>query len=366
MNCCTECFNSPFIKNVISKPAEKGDCVYCKARDVNVFKADNLDVFFKSLFDLYSVVEKNDYIGGTNYFPAPLDNIVKQLEADFPSLIFSKKVIDKNALLQAILINYLSEYQAFFNQKVRLSFLLEFDPDFDPFHNEWSKFVEEIKHRNRFHIDSSLDLKRLDKVFNWYVANISQGTQFYRARICDGNNGFDLSEMCNPPNQYASSGRANPEGISYLYLASDIETTLHEARASLFDTVSVATFDAIEDFKIIDLRGGEHTPDPVQMADDESLEQFLRERAIITELQNVLAKPKRRGDSNLDYLPTQYICEYIKFLGYKGIKFRSTLNKSGFNLAIFEPELFEGKEVKHYEISSSSLDYAVKDEENFF
>jgi len=58
--------------------------------------------------------------------------------------------------------------------------------------------------------------------------------------------------MGNPPNELAKSGRANPNGISYLYIANDV-TTLYEARASLFDYVSVGTFKLEEDIRVVDL-----------------------------------------------------------------------------------------------------------------
>lgn len=38
----------------------------------------------------------------------------------------------------------------------------------------------------------------------------------------------------------------------------------------------------------------------------------------LTELSKEIAKPLRRSDSTLEYLPTQYISEFVKSQGYDG------------------------------------------------
>ncbi len=49
-----------------------------------------------------------------------------------------------------------------------------------------------------------------------------------------------------------------------------------------------------------------------------------------------LSKPMRRYDNEIEYIPTQFICEFIKvFTGASGIKFSSSLHPSGNNFVIF-------------------------------
>ncbi len=78
-------------------------------------------------------------------------------------------------------------------------------------------------------------------------------------------------------------------------------------------------------------------------------------------------KPVRYSDSALDYVPTQYIADFIKSITtiygqkmFQGIKYRIVMHSGGFNLAIFEPSLFECNGVRlkqvneiHYEISQA-------------
>ena len=62
---------------------------------------------------------------------------------------------------------------------------------------------------------------------------------------------------------------------------------------------------------------------------------------IIRKIGDEIAKPMRRFDKDLDYVPTQYICDYVKHLGYDGIKYKSTLMEDGVNYAIFDQRKFE-------------------------
>lgn len=63
-----------------------------------------------------------------------------------------------------------------------------------------------------------------------------------------------------------------------------------------------------------------------------------------------IAKPLRRHDSQLDYLPTQYISDFIKSLGSDGIQFNSTMSQDGYNLTLFDAEICECKNTKVYDI----------------
>lgn len=93
---------------------------------------------------------------------------------------------------------------------------------------------------------------------------------------------------------------------------------------------SVGSFELKKDIKVVDLSYMENFS-PFSNGYDltwvavniEHLKKIGRE----------IAKPLRRQDSILDYLPTQYISDFINHLGYDGIKYKSTLtpNENNFN-----------------------------------
>jgi hypothetical protein len=88
--------------------------------------------------------------------------------------------------------------------------------------------------------------------------------------------------------------------------------------------------------------------------------------SFIDKLEQELSKTRRRSDSELDYLPTQYLSELIKSMGFDGIEFKSSLYQNGVNLAIFNPHKFKGLEVSVYDIENIKLDYTeLKAEDTF-
>ena len=142
-------------------------------------------------------------------------------------------------------------------------------------------------------------------------------------------------------------------------MANDITTTLYEVRASLFDYVTVGTFRLEENISIVNL--SRFTYDVFRLAELESLEEVMIHGSFIDKLEQELSKPRRRSDSELDYLPTQYLSELIKSMGFDGIEFKSSLYQKGVNLAIFNPHKFKGIDVSVYDIENIKLDFTELD-----
>lgn len=65
-----------------------------------------------------------------------------------------------------------------------------------------------------------------------------------------------------------------------------------------------------------------------------------------------------RRDSELDYLPTQYISDLAKFMGFDGICYSSTFDKEAYNLALFDQTACNCVSCKNYFVDS--LTYKLK------
>lgn len=225
--------------------------------------------------------------------------------------------------------------------------------------NDWDAFVVEIKTKNRYH-SKLINFRILEKYCSFIRKTYKAGNLFYRARISE-QSGYPISEMSAPPAGKSSEGRANARGITCLYVASDIDTTLHEVRAGVFDFVSVGTFRLKQDITVVDLRAiTEISPfvEGLEYLDHAINKQYLEK------LNTEMSKSLRRSDSTLDYVPTQYIVDFIKSIEhndmqeYDGIEYNSTTNPGGYNLAIFNPDLFECIAVNVYDIEK--LQYTSK------
>lgn len=344
MKCCVECFQSNYIRDIIQTSHDVGKCDFCGTKSINLLPPEKLIDNFRVFIDAYKPI-KNPPV---NCKP---DKIEKRILIDFNRKIFSsKKEREVKKLLRAIFKNELNNYREIFTKNVYLECLL--DPNsllqLSNLQISWDNFVKEIKNENRYHIKNTVDLIKLEKLLSWFTREIKKGQLFYRARISE-KNGFSKKEMGAPPQNQTKSGRANPLGISYLYLSSDSETTFYETRALLFDYVTIGEFKLCENIKIVNLKDT-HIYDPIQFAESDSLTELLIYLPFINRLEEELSKPLRRSDNELDYIPTQYISEFIKSLKYAGVQYKSSLNPSGYNLAIFEFQKFICTGVKIHEV----------------
>lgn len=353
MKCCVNCFNDNELKSIIYQFGEIGDCDFCNSHNVSVYDIDKDDIIGNYMLDILEIYTIKDYLPHT--FPkeklSSLYNILKNKWH-----IFNSDKTDIHALIKELCKNKYAKIDDIFAQPVGIKeeMLLEYLDKHSIMRNHtWTDFVEAIKYKNRFHLDY-INLEELGKLLTYTEIQVSKNNHFYRARICKNKEALDITEMGAPPANLSVAGRANSEGISCLYLANEIETTFYEIRAILYDFVCVATFKPIKDLKIIDLS---NISGISPFLDSLDYTEYAINIETLNKIGQDLAKPVRRHDSKLDYLPTQYISDFIKSLGYDGIKYKSTLSEKGYNLTIFNPSLFEyaKKEVEVFEIKS--IDY---------
>jgi hypothetical protein len=162
--------------------------------------------------------------------------------------------------------------------------------------------------------------------------------RFFRARVQETGS-FSKKEMGKPPAEKSQSGRANPVGIPYLYLASDERTAICEIRPHPGDVISVAEFELVEPLNVVDLRNPRKTASPFGRDQDDI--RLLKENLpFLDRLADELSSPVVPRSANLEYLPSQYLCESIKKALYQGVVYRSAVG-TGINYALFDDTKFE-------------------------
>ena len=168
-------------------------------------------------------------------------------------------------------------------------------------------------------------------------ATLKKKTVLFRARILPKDVArLKRSEMGCPPPHLSTPGRANPRGIPYLYLCSDEETTYSEVRAVQLDKLCIGRFLIKKDLAIVDFNAEVSLYLAYDMGNDLAI--VVAGKKIINAIQKDMSRPMRRYDSELDYIPTQMICEYCKVKGADGICFESTLHKGGKNYVLFDSD----------------------------
>lgn len=354
MNCCINCFKDPVIIDIIKSENTIGNCDICNTINTQVVDISNnlLRENFQKLVEVYTPVS-NLTDGIFNFKSDYLSNfLTKQWN------LFDLSEEEVNKLLIGLLPEKYKEEPELFSSEVYIQGLLSSNY----IHtysilgqNTWEDFVEEIKTYNRFHTRIVKE-NIFEKVLKYSIKKYKSGTEFYRGRIWNDNNGFDKNNLGAPPSKKATAGRANPVGISCLYIANSVETTLNETRAGVHDWISVGKFVLKQDLEIIDLA----MLDKISPFLDVDIDLIAANIEHLRKIGNEIARPLRRHDSNLDYLPTQFISDYIKSLGYHGIQYKSTMCADGVNLAIFDQHLLVCTEVKDYDITGLKYNYKKK------
>lgn len=352
MNCCVNCFKDLEIKAIIKGNNKKGTCDFCKSKNVSIYhigENSNLKNSFEELLDVYTPVSE---IG--DYYPRESLDLLKNILYSQWN-IFNLKPDEIYVFLTSLLPEKYAEQSILFDEPVGI--VGKYSEDYLNEYSilgihQWEDFVQEIKAKNRFHTNV-INKDILKVILNAACKKYRAGQRFFRARIWKEGAGFGKLDMGAPPVKFASAGRANPEGISCLYLADSLDTTLHETRAGVYDYATVGIFKLIRDIEVVDLASIDKVS-PFQEIDSSLLAINLPH---LKKVGDEISKPLRRHDSALDYLPTQYICDYIKSEGFSGIEYKSTMCKNGVNFAIFDENLFKCISTKNYDIESLSYKF---------
>ncbi|UIR54770.1 RES family NAD+ phosphorylase [Sphingobacterium sp. SRCM116780] len=347
MNCCVHCFADQGLQNRIEAETNgKGDCDFCESSEVSIIACEELSDIFDALFELYvnhptavSSLKENKAV-----------SMHEHILRYWPGLFNPTKLKSKGVkqLINQIGRGWVGFNEPLFEQPVELQIYLNGEAEDDSYTIEWDTFASEIKGENRFFISKKLDLELLESTFARFAKTYPAGTRFYRARISD----LPLSkeQLGKPPKAVTTPGRANPVGIPYLYISDQEETTLYETRISLHESISIGSFVLTAPLQIISLKNiVDFGPFEIQDKGFD-IEEFMLIRPYLLKLEEELSKPVRKQDVNLDYLPTQYLCEYIKSLNFNAVEYRSAMKDGGYNLAVFNDNNLECISVEHYQI----------------
>lgn len=184
------------------------------------------------------------------------------------------------------------------------------------------------------------DMEQFNEVIK--EQSIEIGEEFFRARV--GNDILeaaidDLDILENipywgsaieaPPSKFVKGGRFNREGISYLYLADNVETCISEIHLQVGQICSVAKFKCKK-------KGVYVLIEKDQL--NEGQKNFYSGYNDVS-LYDVLTKPVHSQIKEY-YLVTQFFSDVFKTLGYDGLIFPSTQG-TGKNIVSFSKKNFK-------------------------
>ena len=346
MACCTECFDDDYLREYIQQEGEVGECAYCGAAEVPSIDPGKLADLFQPLLELY---EPAQY--GVNVMPGQEmfrvgETLAQLMYEDWQ--LFSDGVLDRmEDLVEDIL------YGGLFDRRegecidplwTRLDDVFTYR---SPGHY-WSTFVEHMTTRRRYVFDTDsedfVDPRGwLPQVMSSTECQLAPDTPMWRARLASdvgvpvGSRDLPSpADMGAPPAAQAVAGRANPQGIPHLYCALDEDTAVAEVRPWVGARVWVSEWRPVCELRIVDLTDLRYFRTPFGIQD---LRREVQRREFMRAVSQELAKPVSAHESQLAYLPTQYVSEVVQEAGYSGIAYVSSQRPGGRNLVVFDPSV---------------------------
>lgn len=335
--CCPECFGDRGLRKSIipSLTPSRGICSFCGTVDVDLVEPRALGDYFELLTNIYQ--------------PDPAGKLlVEWLKDDWQ--LFSHPRMDVHAA-KALLAEILNDGEIVRQPYSPSAAYISDELD------SWAKLRDELMYRNRYFPEEPLHAARLTQLLDYLQADDLPLT-WYRARIRMGSDMIPISEMNAPPARLVSHGRANPPGIPYLYLGSAPETAAAEIRPHTGEVACVADFTIGGGVKVVDLRNPRQLVSPFLLADEDEIGLLRADIAFLEHLGDELTRPVLPQGAAIDYVPSQYLCEFIKKCGYDGVIYRSSVS-NGINLALFNPTKAVGGAVALYNITRVSVEVAL-------
>ncbi|MDF2544566.1 MAG: hypothetical protein K0S47_4284 [Herbinix sp.] len=355
--CCTECFTDAEIGAYIKDVGEVSTCDYCKSKQVYCasldvvgdFIRDGVERAYEAVYDgtgsMYDSETKSYTDEGE-----PIEAILKwDLSIFSENLDYNQTELLCDDLISESGPSYRDIQKGADNWLAEQNLVVRdalYGFEITPQHNYWETFKHNCKYFNRYFdlggwkSSRARFLSYLDDVFNNMKVELHLKTTLFRSRfyiLQEGKTLKDidlLKEISPPPPNYSRNSRMSPAGMSYTYLASDIDTCLAEIRAQRDDKVLIGTFITKKKLKILDLSA---TPlyrvtscfSPGYDHSKNWLGDFIEH------FRNEISAPISDSDKDIEYVATQLLAEYIRKKRFHGIKFKSSLNSEGYNYVLF-------------------------------
>ncbi len=317
MKCCPNCFGDKGLKKeifpLLSK--ESGKCNFCDSDNQPLINPKDLIDYFELLLGVYKIDSSGRplikcLMYDWSLFPSDMINEAK-------AQILLGEVLDNGDIVR-------KSYSALHEDIESL--------------NAWEDLKSELMCRNRFFPNNTIDFDRLESQFSRLIWDIEEiPSVWYRSRIKEDGKDFTTNDMGPPPPKKTSHGRANPIGIPYLYIGSSIASVISEVRPHPGESVCTVECRLHNNLKIVDLRKPRATISPFLLSDENEIASLRNDLKLLEKLGDELSTPVLPTSVAIDYIPSQYLCEFIKKCGYSGVAYKSSVS-DGINLALFDAD----------------------------
>jgi hypothetical protein len=350
--CCIDCFSNEYLKEEVRSQKERGACDYCDA--VGETWVASVSVVGQFVRDCMSKAYVNATTDDIPYwmlknYATSINDILRFDESIFSEYLDQTNNVDR--LLKDLFKESGPSYRDIAQGDVdeweggeaevalREAF---YGPDHNLFIYTWGEFKYTVKHVNRFFDVGKGQtreemLSEFDPIITAMSFELPVSAPIWRARLNPkgsyNTKGDQTNECGPPPRNMAKPFRMNPAGISYFYGAENKETCRKEIRAKNEDLVIYGLFLTKKPIKIVDLSEAPWVPVPSIFSPKYNHE-LNWAKYFLMSFSDEISKPVMEEESAIEYIPTQILTEYIRLIGYDGVRYKSSLT-DGYNYAIF-------------------------------
>lgn len=236
---------------------------------------------------------------------------------------------------------------------------------------DYEKFAQYVRNKARFFIDedSKIFLATVLETAKERQMTLAKGESVWRSQLGmpdpiqqEHDDGTVTVEFCaygkermKPLTDSAVEGRANAQGVPFLYVAGDAETAMSEARPNLATEISLAELSVRRDLNLVDCCKDAEADSPYVFNGEAPEEK--QEAVVWGSIGSAFSCPVNLTGRHADYAPTQILAEYFRGSGYDGIRYHSALKRGGFNFVLFDIDAAEVKNVELYGVEAIEMKF---------
>ncbi|PCD85418.1 RES family NAD+ phosphorylase [Vibrio mediterranei] len=320
--CCINCFTDTAITEFIQREGVSDYCYFCQSEDVLTVEPSMLTGLFELVLGCVEQQADGEHLSKVYVNDLKVISSAVSHPSSLVDSILGEVSIDKKFKLLDSILEFKDQWSTFKKHLIE-------ENRYFPNNSLYGRiFTTTTIHEESSSLEGRTFLSTVDSLLKKRPIN----TVFYRARISDTN--LTSDKMGTPPQDRASAGRANPVGIPYLYLAVDESTCFREVRPSNGATIYLSKVVATDELRLVDLTSPKQKL-PLLKFDEEEIELTLKCLNLLEQFSDELSEPVLPEKSHLEYIPTQFICEFLRTIkGYDGLIFNSSYG-AGKNVVLF-------------------------------
>lgn len=345
---CEHCIDDIVLKNEIRKKGSLQNCFSCDGWEKNQSKSIGIEYIADRVHYVFQKYYQRSDMGSSSSTGKRPEEIISDLSLSNDNRNIAAKILE---ILKG---KYPTKYNGNAYEEIPI--------DYSEYSESWENFCDQIKYKSRFFSPKIVDT--LDKIFcgiedykandgfNKAIRTLDPKDQFnstfYRAREANVKQKrmqiyLDPSQKLGPPeSRIARAGRLNSTGIRVFYASFEIATCISEIRLPVGGIAIVGKFELTKPIQILDLTIFKRHLSKF----DPDYDQKKIKWAFLSKFQNEIQKPILPQDTDIDYIPTQAVSDYlankfeIEINGQKskidGIVYSSSqTNGNGLNIALF-------------------------------